>query len=166
MVVAQIYIFTLYTGTKFTKNLIYPRPKFTHLQIYTRPKFTQDPNLHETKFTHDPNLQNIFPPEFKISQLLGWIKLLGVFDMPNPDRLWFNESLIIDSWCLQLSRMFIGVTPTILGYSPLRWKINRICEVQIKSVRSLWVDWNLEIYHHMNVSQSLLVERPSSSQLF
>ena len=36
---AQIYIFTLYPGPKFTQ-----------------PTFTQNPQLHNTKFTWDPNL--------------------------------------------------------------------------------------------------------------
>ena len=36
---AQIYIFTLYPGPKFTQ-----------------PTFTQNPQLHNTKFTRDPNL--------------------------------------------------------------------------------------------------------------
>ena len=37
---AQIYMFTIYPGPKFTKNQFYPGPKFTHLHIYSRPKFT------------------------------------------------------------------------------------------------------------------------------
>ena len=37
---AQIYIFTLYPGPKFTKNLIYLGPKFTHPRIYTRPEYS------------------------------------------------------------------------------------------------------------------------------
>ena len=36
---AQIYIFTIYPGPKFTQ-----------------PTFTQNPQLHNTKFTRDPNL--------------------------------------------------------------------------------------------------------------
>ena len=37
---AQIYIFTLYPGPKFTHEQIYLGPKFTHHRIYPRPKFT------------------------------------------------------------------------------------------------------------------------------
>ena len=73
---AQIYIFTLYPGPKFTHDQIYlaprfthhqinPRPKFTQHQIYPQPKFTQkftqhqictDPNLHKNQIYTDPKL--------------------------------------------------------------------------------------------------------------
>ena len=68
---AQIYIFTLYPGPKFTHDQIYLGPKFTHHRIYPRPKFTwhqiypqpiftqkiyTTPDLHRPKFTQKPNL--------------------------------------------------------------------------------------------------------------
>ena len=51
---AQIYIFALYTGPKFTQ-----------------PTFTQNPNLHNTKFTPDPNLHDprFTPPQIYKTQI-------------------------------------------------------------------------------------------------
>ena len=49
MAPAQIYIFTLYPGPKFTQ-----------------PTFTQNPHLHNTKFTRDPNL---YEPKFTQPQI-------------------------------------------------------------------------------------------------
>ena len=53
-VLAQIYIFTIYPGPKFTQ-----------------PKFTQNPNLHNTKFTPDPNLHDprFTPPQIYKTQI-------------------------------------------------------------------------------------------------
>ena len=51
---AQIYIFALYTGPKFTQ-----------------PTFTQNPNLHNPKFTQDPNLHapRFTPPQIYKTQI-------------------------------------------------------------------------------------------------
>ena len=58
---AQIYIFTLYPGPKFTHDQIYLGPKFTHHQIYSRPKFTRVYTcVHNIKFTRNPNLHKKF----------------------------------------------------------------------------------------------------------
>ena len=53
-VLAQIYIFTIYPGPKFTQ-----------------PTFTQNPNLHNTKFTPDPNLHDprFTPPQIYKTQI-------------------------------------------------------------------------------------------------
>ena len=44
---AQIYIFTLYPGPKFTQ------PTFTHTPQLHNTKFTRDPNLHEPIFSRN-----------------------------------------------------------------------------------------------------------------
>ena len=51
---AQIYIFALYTGPKFTQ-----------------PTFTQNPNLHNPKFTQDPNSHapRFTPPQIYKTQI-------------------------------------------------------------------------------------------------
>ena len=81
MAVAQIYIFTLYPGPKFTQ-----------------PTFTQKPNLHNTKFTRDPylheptfTLPQIYITQFYTNPIYTATKLhqTQIFTVPNLHRSQF-----------------------------------------------------------------------------
>ena len=100
---AQIYIFTLYPGPKFTHDQIYLGPKFTHHQIYSRPKFTQHqiypqpkftqkiyttPDLHRPKFTQTPNLhrpQTYTNPISHKSHIYTWTSRLKLYTRENSE---------------------------------------------------------------------------------
>ena len=78
---AQIYIFTLYPGPKFTQ-----------------PTFTQKPNLHNTKFTRDPylheptfTLPQIYITQFYTNPIYTATKLhqTQIFTVPNLHRSQF-----------------------------------------------------------------------------
>ena len=79
---AQIYIFTLYPGPKFTQ-----------------PTFPQNPQLHNTKFTHDPNIHEpkFTPPQIYITQFYTNSNIHSHKITPNPNlhRSKFTEVPIL-----------------------------------------------------------------------
>ena len=84
MVLAQIYIFTIYPGPKFTQ-----------------PTFTQNPNLHNTKFTPDPNLHDprFTPPQIYKTQIYTKpdIHSLNFTQNPNLHSPKFTQSQIYNT---------------------------------------------------------------------
>ena len=83
-VLAQIYIFTIYPGPKFTQ-----------------PTFTQNPNLHNTKFTPDPNLHDprFTPPQIYKTQIYTKpdIHSLNFTQNPNLHSPKFTQSQIYNT---------------------------------------------------------------------
>ena len=83
-VLAQIYIFTIYPGPKFTQ-----------------PTFTQNPNLHNTKFTPDPNLHDprFTPPQIYKTQIYTKpdIHSLNFTQNPNLQSPKFTQSQIYNT---------------------------------------------------------------------
>ena len=81
---AQIYIFTIYPGPKFTQ-----------------PTFTQNPNLHNTKFTPDPNLHDprFTPPQIYKTQIYTKpdIHSLNFTQNPNLHSPKFTQSRIYNT---------------------------------------------------------------------
>ena len=111
-VLAQIYIFTIYPGPKFTQ-----------------PTFTQNPNLHNTKFTPDPNLHDpkFTPPQIYKTQIYTNpdIQILNFTQSPNWQNPKFTQSQNYNTKiCIKLGQktfIFKGMTtllcPIILSFS-------------------------------------------------
>ena len=107
---AQIYIFALYTGPKFTQ-----------------PTFTQNPNLHNPKFTQDPNLHapRFTPPQIYKTQIYTNpdIHSLKYTQNPNFHSPNITQTPILQHQNLHQKKICIKSSPTFLS----KGKTSLIC---------------------------------------